>query len=140
MAPKEALNPHAMFVRAGSQLPRGLGLKQAQFGERWMSVEDLAAMTLDAAVRKLGWHFMWIANACSRLGCGGTDKAAIALAITRSLTNTPTRFNAAELGSVRVSRFFGLHVARATLHARHIQQNASLGLIDEMTIRQLAPE
>jgi len=34
----------------------------------------------------------------------------------------------------------GLRVAKATLHARHIQQNASLGLIDELTIRTLAPE
>ncbi|MGA8938738.1 MAG: hypothetical protein WB439_06190, partial [Acidobacteriaceae bacterium] len=87
-----------------------------------------------------GWHFMWIESTCSRYGCGGTDGTAITRAITRTLTQTPARFNAAELGSVSVANYFGLHVAKATLHARHIQERASLGLIDELTIRQLAPE
>lgn len=134
------VKPPAIFLRVGCVLPNGLHLKQKPFDTAWTTVENAAPAQLDLAVRDAGWHFMWIESACSHFGCGGTDKAAITRAITRSLTHTPTRFNAAELGSVRVSRYFGLHVAKATLHARHIQQNASLSSIDEMTIRELAPE
>jgi hypothetical protein len=39
-----------------------------------------------------------------------------------------------------IYRIPGFRVARATLHTRHIQQHASFGLIDELTIRQLASE
>jgi hypothetical protein len=38
---------------------------------------------------------------------------------------------------VKVTRYPGFHVARATLHTRQIQQHASLGLVDEMVLRQL---
>jgi hypothetical protein len=130
----------AIFLRLGCVLPKGLHLKQKPFDGAWMSVENAAPVQLDLAVRDAGWHFMWIESACSRHGCGGTDEAAITRAVTRALLQTPARFNAAELGSVSVTKYLGLRVARATLHARHIQQNPSLGLIDEMTTRELAPE
>lgn len=102
-----------------------------------MFVENAAPAQLDFAVRSAGWHFMWIEHACSRHAYGGTDESAIARAIARALTEAPARFNAAELGSVRVSKYFGVRVAKATLHARHIQQNASLGVIDDLTILEL---
>ncbi len=134
------VKPPAIFLRVGCVLPNGLHLKQKPFDKAWMSVENMAPAQLDLVVRDAGWHFMWIEHACSRHGYGGTDESAAARAITRALTQTPARFNAAELGSVRVSKYLGLRVAKATLHARHIQQNASLGLIDEVTIRELAPQ
>jgi hypothetical protein len=58
----------------------------------------------------------------------------------RGLTDTPTKFNAAELGSARVSGYLGLHIARVKLHARHIPHNASFSSLEDMTIRELAPE
>jgi hypothetical protein len=134
------VRPPAIFLRVGCVLPNGLHLKQSPFNAAWTTVENAAPAQLDLAVRDAGWHFMWIESACSRFGCGGTDKAAITRAITHSLANAPGRFNAAELGSVRVSRYFGIHVAKATLHARHIQQNPSLGSIEESNIRELVLE
>jgi len=130
----------AIFLTVGSILPSGLHLKQQAFSKEWMSVENVAPAQLDLAVREAGWHFMWIESACSRLGCGRTDETAGKRAITRALAQTQKRFNAAELGVVRVGRYFGFRIAKATLHARHIQERASLGLIDELTIRMLAPE
>jgi len=101
---------HAMFLRAGCTLPGALGLEQEPFGTGWMFVENAAAAALDLAVRKAGWHFMWIANACSRFGFGRTGQSATNRAIIRALTQTMDRFNAAELGSVHVSEcpVFGL--------------------------------
>lgn len=128
----------AIFFRVGSLLPQALHLKQKRFGKRWMVAEDAAPAQLDRAVRNAGWHFLWIDSACSRRGYGRTDEAAAYHAIARALSHTEARFNAAELGSVRVSRYLGLRIAKATLHTRHIQQNDWLSRIDESTIRQLA--
>jgi hypothetical protein len=38
------------------------------------------------------------------------------------------------------AKCLGFQVATVTLHARQIQKQASLGLIDEMTIRQFPAE
>jgi len=130
----------AIFVRVGSILPSSLRLKQTSFNAAWMLAEDVAPAHLDRAVRDAGWQFMWLHAAYSRLGYGRTDEAAIHRAIARALSQTSARFNAAELGAVRVLRYPGLRIAKATLHTRHIQQTVSLSPIDEMTIRQLAPK
>ena len=81
---------------------------------------------------------MWIEDAYSRSGIGFTVTSAINKAVTRALNQVKGRFNAAELSVIKTSKYPGFHVARITLHSLHIQQAASLGLIDEMTIRQLA--
>ncbi len=118
-------------------LPDGLHLKQKSFNTQWMSVENTAPAQLDLAVRDMGWHFMWIESACSRIGWGWSDEAAITRAIAHGLMRCPDKFNAAELSFVRVSKYFGIHIARITLHTRHIQQNASLGLLNDSPIHQL---
>jgi hypothetical protein len=130
----------AILLRVECTLPEGLHLQQKPFNRAWMSVENAAPAQLDLAVRDAGWHFIWIESAFSRFGCGWRDEAAVTRAITRALTHTLAKFNAAELGLVRVSRYFGLRVAKATLHTRHIQEDASLVLIDDSAAQQLAAE
>jgi hypothetical protein len=126
-----------MFLRTDCVLPDGMELAQRRFGEKWMSVENATAATLDVRIRNAGWHFMFLQTAHSRLGIGRTAKSATAKAMALALKQTEGRFNAAELGLVKVMRYPGFHVARATLHTRQIQQHASLGLVDEMVLRQL---
>ena len=126
----------AMFLRTGCILPDGMELTQRRFGEKWMSVENATAATLDARVRNAGWHFMCLQTAHSRLGIGRTAESATSKAMALAFNQTEGRFNAAELGLVKVTRYLGFHVARATLHTRQIQQHASLGLVDEMVPRQ----
>ena len=127
-----------MFLRKGCILPDGFTLRQERFSETWMSIEDMTSAVLDERVRNAGWHFMWLEDACSSGGVGRTAASAIEKAIGSALAQIKGRFNVAELDSIRVSRYPGFQIARITLHTRHIQQQASLGLIDEMTIRQLA--
>jgi hypothetical protein len=117
-------------------LPDGLDLIQEKFDEAWMSAGDTAASALDLRIRKAGWHFVWLEGTYSRHGLGRTTKTAISRAITLALNEVKARFNAAELGSVSVSRYPGFQVARGTIHARQIQQQSSLGLVDEMSVRQ----
>lgn len=127
-----------MFLRAGCVLPDGLDLTQEQFCGTWMSVKDTMAAALDLKVRNAGWHFMWLEDVYARYGVGRTATSAIDKAITRALDRIKNRFNAAELDSVSVSKYLGFRVAKITLHSRQIQEQASLSLVDEMTIRQLA--
>jgi hypothetical protein len=130
----------AMFLRTGCVLPDGLELTQRRFSENWMLVENATAATLDVRIRNAGWHFMFLQTAHSRLGIGRTAESATTNAMTLALKQTEGRFNAAELGVITVSRYLGFHVARATLHTRQIQQQASLGLVDEMVLRQLSAQ
>jgi len=132
------MNLHAMFLRTGCALPDGLDLTQEQFCGTWMSVKDTMAVALDLKVRNAGWHFMWLEDAYARFGIGRTATSAIDQAIARALDRIKDRFNAAELDSVSVSTYLGFRVAKIKLYARQIQLQASLGLVDEMTIRQLA--
>jgi hypothetical protein len=127
----------AMFLRTDCLLPAGMGLIQKQFGEKWMAVENATAATLDVRIRNAGWHFMCLQTAHSRVGIGRTAESATSKAMALALKQTEGRFNAAELCLVKVTRYPGFHVARATLHTRQIQQHASLGLVDEMVLRQL---
>ena len=131
------MRQHSIFLRTGYLLPDELDLVQEKFGETWMSVGDTLSVAVDVRVRKTGWHFVWLEDAYSRYGFDRTAESAISKAITLALNEVKVRFNAAELGSVSVSRYPGFQVAKVTLHARQIQQQASLGLGDEKNIRQL---
>ena len=127
----------AMFLRAGCILPPGMELIQTRFDQKWMLIENATAATLDARIRNAGWHFMFLQTAHSRHGIGRTAESATSKAMALALEQTDSRFNAAELGLVKVTKYLVFHVARATLHSRQIQQGASLGLVDEMVLRQL---
>jgi hypothetical protein len=128
---------HSMFLRTGCLLPDGVGLIREEFSERWMSVKDASASLLDLKIRNAGWHFMWLLTTHSRLGLGRTADSAARNATAAALKRIEARFNGAELRSVGITRYPGFYVARVTLHTRQIQQRASLGLIDEMILRQL---
>lgn len=132
------VKPPTIFLRTDCVLPNALHLKQKPFDKAWLSVENAAPAQLDLVVRQAGWHFMWIESACSRFGCGRTDEAAASRAITRALAQTPAKFNAAELSALHVSSYLGLRIAKATLHTRHIQRRASLGLLGDITNPQPA--
>jgi hypothetical protein len=126
-----------MFLRAGCILPPGMELIQTRFDQKWMLIENATAATLDARIRNAGWHFMFLQTAHSRHGIGRTAESATSKAMALALEQTDGRFNAAELGLVKVTKYLGFHVARATLHTRQIQQSVSLRLVDEMVLRQL---
>ena len=131
------MKQHAIFLRTQCLLPSGLGLIQTQFCELWMSVEDTTASALETKVRNAGWHFMWLMEAYSCLGIGRTAESARRRAITLALSKVKQSFNAAELGLVKFTKYPGFQVASIILHPRQIQQHASLGLGEEITLREI---
>ena len=130
------MKQHSIFLRAGCLLPGGLDLMQDKFDNTWSSAGDTTASALDLQIRNAGWHFIWLVGTYSRRCFGRTAKTAISKAITLALNEVKARFNAAELGSISVSTYPGFRIARVTVHTRQIQQQSSLGLVDEMSIRQ----
>lgn len=132
------MKPRAMFLRSECLLPDGLDLVQKRFCTTWMSVEETTSAVLDEKVRKAGWHFMWLHGASSSSGVGRTVASAIDKGVTGALKRIQGRFNAAELESIKISKYPGFRVARITLHVRHIQQETSLSLVDEISLRRLA--
>jgi hypothetical protein len=127
-----------MFLRRTCILPDGIDLAQRNFSDEWMSVEETTSTILDAKVRSYGWNFIWLKDHCSRFAFGRTDKVAVARATARALDHIKRRFNTAELGEARISRYPGFRCAKVTIHARHIQQEAMCRPIGEMTIGQFA--
>jgi hypothetical protein len=117
---------NTIFLRDGCILPNQFALRQEPFSKGWAAAMGTVASELDARIRSVGWHFMWLADSHSSQAVGRTAETAIHRALARALPAVRTRFNAAELDSVHVKSFAGLHIARVTVHARQIQRQASL--------------
>jgi hypothetical protein len=117
---------NTIFLRDGSMLPSQVTLRQQPFSKGWAKAIETVATELDTAIRGVGWHFMWLADSYSSQALGGTAETAIHRALARTLPAVRGQFNAAELDSVHVTSFAGFHIARVTIHARHIQRQASL--------------
>lgn len=120
------MNINTVFLRDECILPRQFDLLQEPFSRGWAEAVGTAATELDTRIRGAGWHFMWLADSYSSQALGRTPETAIHRALARTLPAVRGRFNAAELDSVRVTSFAGLHFARVTVHARQIQRRASL--------------
>lgn len=101
----------------------------------WMNSEYDSALKVDKRIRELGWHFMWLALYSTRMGVGRTATAALDKAIHSGLNDLKTRFNTAELMDVKFRKYLWFYIAHVTLASRHIQQWASLGLVDEAAFR-----
>jgi hypothetical protein len=104
-----------------------------------MSVEGTTASALDIKLRSADWHFMWLTEAHSCLGIGRTAESACTNAIVLALKKVQQRFNAAELTLLKITKCSGFQVAKVILQTRQIQQHASLGLVDEVTLPGSAP-
>lgn len=117
---------NTIFLRDGCILPNQIILRQEPFSKGWAEAMGTVATELDARIRSVGWHFMWLADSYSSQALGRTAETAIHRALARILPAVRSRFNAAELDSVRVTRFVGFHMATVTVHARQIQRQALL--------------
>ena len=128
---------NTVLLRTGCILPDHLDLRQEPFSKGWAEVIGVLVSELDASIRNLGWHFMWITDSHSSRGLGRTPETAIHRASARALKGVRGRFNAAELGSFEVTNCLGLYIANVTLYARHIQKQASLDSDAEVRLQQV---
>lgn len=128
---------HTVFLRDGCILPAGSGLRQEPFCTGWKEAAGTLVTQLDFGIRGAGWHFMWIAGSHSSRCIGRTPESATHRALVRALADVRERFNAAELGSIKITSWLGFYWANVTLHARHIQRQASLDRVEEGHLQEL---
>jgi hypothetical protein len=123
---------HSVFLRKECILPKRLDPLRTPIGDHWTHVEEIPASVFDTMIRQAGWHFMWILRPCARRGIGITEEAASSQALTRALRGVASRFNSAELDSVRVKKYPGFYISKVTLQSRQIQEHTSLDDVDEL--------
>ncbi len=133
----KSVKQHSVFLRKGCDMPAHFGLAQQPYANNWMVVVEIEAPVLDGMIRHAGWHFVCVQGTQSRSGVGLSRDEAIHRAFNRALKGLRMRFNAAELESVRVSRYPVFHIAKVTLQPRHFQQQTSLEMaleVDAQTV------
>ena len=128
---------HTVFLRDGCTLPSDSDLCLERFCIGWKRAAGTLVTQLDFGVRGAGWHFMWIAGSHSSRAIGRAPEAALHRALVRALSQVPAQFNASELGSFKIVSWPGFKVADVTLHARHIQKQASLERTEERRLNLL---
>ena len=128
---------HTVFLREECILPDRFDLRQEPFCKGWEEATDVLASELDPGIRNAGWHFMWLTDSHSSRGVGGTPESAVHRALVRALRQVKRRFNAAELGSLQVTNYLGLRIAKVTLDARHIQKHTSLDSAEESRLQEV---
>jgi hypothetical protein len=126
-----------MFLRNGCVLPDQFDLCQEPFSKGWTEAIGTLVAGLDARIRGVGWHFMWITDSHSCRGLGRTAETAIRRALVRALKEVKGRFNSAELSSIQITNCLGLQIARVTLDSRHIQKQASFDSAEESRLKQV---
>jgi len=119
---------HSVFLRSGCILPDRLDPSRQSIGDGWSVVEEIPALAFDTMIRRAGWHFMWLQDACSRRGVGLTEEAAISRALSGALKGISKRFNAAKLDSVEITQYPGFQVANVRVQTLQIQQHSSLNI------------
>ncbi len=123
---RASLKPHSVFLRKECILPECLDPLRGPVGESWMVVKEMTAAVFDTMVRRMGWHFMGVDHACSRLGIATKEETAVRRAVARSLAGVARRFNAAKLVSIQMNRSMGLQAAIVTVQPRVIQKHSWL--------------
>ena len=119
---------HSVFLRNSCILPQYLDPLREPIGDNWTHVEQVGTPVFDTMIRHAGWHFISVHGTLSRRGFGVKRDDATHRAVVRALKEVTSQCNAAELDSVRVTKYPGFHVARATVQPRQIQQHTSLGI------------
>jgi len=86
-------------------------------------------------VRAAGSPFIGLTLFSSRVGIGLNPTKTVSKAKVSALYGLEERLNAAELINVRVTKYPRFYVAGVKLASRHIQECASVGLVDEAMFR-----
>lgn len=130
------MNACSLLLRSGTLLPEKLGLLGQPTYDGWVSVDSENAHQVDVKVRALGWHFMWLTLGSTGASVGLTSATALSRAMRSGLEGLNSRFNTVELIDVTVKKYLCFHFVHVELMSRHVQECASLGLVDEVAFRQ----
>jgi hypothetical protein len=127
-----------VLSRVTAELPNGLRIATEAFQEGWNFVRFGDVHQLDKAIRKCGWHFIWIAEASQHAGVGQTEQAAIASALKLALRRVGSGFNAASVGRVDISHYPWFFIAKVKIYPYQIQESSALLESNQVTAIRMA--
>jgi hypothetical protein len=94
-----------VLLRERVALPDHFKLVTEEFREGWDVVRSGDVNWLDKKIRRCGWHFIRSAEGSSKSGIGQTPQEAIASALKSTLRCVSGRFNAAEVGHIKLNEY-----------------------------------
>lgn len=120
-----------VLTRVTAELPDGFRITTDAFHEGWNQVLSRDVHSLDKALRKAGWHFIWIAEPSVRSGVGKTAQSAIAAAVKLALRRVWPTFNAANVDHIELTKYPWFFLARVRVYPYQIQQEMALRMSNE---------
>lgn len=122
----------ALFMQAGTLIPRSLGVETEVCSPGWEWITNLDGDNFDRKVRNAGWSFFFLAVKMQVLVWGHCTDKIVRKAVRRVLVRArPTQFNCLEVTELSARRFCGIPYVRLSAHSRHIQESALLPGIAE---------
>ena len=122
----------ALFMQAGTLIPRSLGVETEECSPGWKWITNLDGDNFDRKVRNAGWSFFFLAARMQVMVWGYCTDKIVRKAVRRVLARArPTEFNCLEVTELSAQRFCGIPYVRLSVHSRHIQEGAVLAGIAE---------
>ena len=122
----------ALFMQAGTFIPRSLGVETEECSPGWKWITNLDGDSFDRNVRNAGWSFFFLAAKIQVTVWGHWTDKLVGKAIKRVLARArPAQFNCLEVTELSARRFCGIPYVHLSAHSRHIQEGAVLPGIAE---------
>ena len=122
----------ALFMQAGTLIPRSLGMETEECSPGWEWITNLDGDSLDRKVRNAGWSFFFLASNLRVIVWGHWTDNLVGKAIRRVLARArPAQFNCLEVTELSARRFCGIPYVHLSAHSRHIQEGMVLRDIAE---------
>ena len=122
----------ALFMQAGTLIPRSLEVQTEACSPSWKWITNLDGDSFDRKVRNAGWSFFFLAAKMQVIVWGHWTDKLVGKAVRRMLTRArPAQFNCLEVTELSARRFCGIPYVHLSAHSRHIQEGMVLRGIAE---------
>lgn len=128
-----------VLLRERVALPDRFKLVTEEFCEGWDFVRSGDGHWLDKKIRRCGWHFIRSAEGSSKSGIGQTPQEAIASALESTLRCVSRRFNAAEVGHIKLKEYRWFVFATVRAYPYQIQKSAILSVSEQPAFLGMRP-
>ena len=99
----------ALFMQAGTFVPRSLGVETEACSPGWKWITNLDGDSFDRKVRNAGWSFFFLAAKIQVIVLGHWTDKLVGKAVRRVLTRArPAQFNCLEVTELSARRFCGI--------------------------------
>jgi hypothetical protein len=120
------ISERTVLLRASAETPQGLKLATLEGRQGWNYVRTGDAQRLAKKVKAHNWQFIAITDRLMASGIGATPPKARGCALDRALGRLGEQVNAVEIICVQAIRYPWFCLARITLCAYRVQEDATL--------------